>query len=470
MLSTCSFQLLFGKIYKFYPVRFIFLTTVVLLEAGSAICCAAPSSVVFIIGRATQGVGAAGIFSGVVIVIVSAVPLRRRPLYQGLFGAVFGISSVIGPLVGGAFTSSSATWRWCFYLNIPIGGVSLVVIGLLLDIPNGELNKLPSRTKLPQLDVVGTIILIPVVVCLLLALQWRNGRIIALLTLSIALLFMFILIQAFMPTTATIPPRIIKQQSIVAGCWQTVCVGSQTVIFVYYLPIWFQAVKGISAVDSGLFLLPLTLSMIIASISNGIFVSKIGYYTPTSILGTCIISIGAGLLTTPELNTVRGKWIGYQTSNLAAQTVLPRRDVPIGSSLMFFTQLLGGSIFTSVGENFLNNQLLQRLSDLPGFDVSLVEDTGAITLSSSLSPEFLHPVLIAYIDSLRQAFRVGLVLACLAVIGSVSFEWKSVKKQASFSKSNNDAEKGCLGTKAKLRQACSRRRAPKSIPIKTERS
>ncbi|KAI0597989.1 putative MFS aflatoxin efflux pump [Biscogniauxia sp. FL1348] len=420
-----------------------------LQDAGSVICGAAPSSVVLIVGRDIQGVGAAGIFSGVIVVLVFAVPLHQRPLYQGLFGAVFGISSVIGPLVGGAFTSSRA--------------ISLVIIGFLLDVPDSESTRLPSRTKLPQLDAAGATVLIPGVICLLsfqwggLTYSWNNGRIIALLTLGIALLLSFILVQASMPATATIPPRIIKQRSVAAGFGHTICISfkwSSLVInmchLVYYLPIWFQAIRGVSTVDSGLYLLPLTLAMVIASISNGILVSKVGYYTPSSILGTCIMSIGAGLFKTLELDTSRGKWIGYQS----AQTVLPIGDVPIGSSLMFFTQPLGGSIFTSVGKNFINNQLLQRLSGLPDFDASLVENTGATTLSSSLPPELLHLVLVAYNNSLRQVFRVGLVLACLAVIGSASYEWRSVKKQASLSlKRLITSRRAIWGIKANTRQA-----------------
>ncbi|KAK7966131.1 uncharacterized protein PG986_000408 [Apiospora aurea] len=438
LLTTCSFQLMFGKLYTFFSVKNVFLATVVLFEVGSAICGAAPSSVVFIIGRAIAGVGAAGIFSGVITIIVYAVPLHKRPLYQGLFGAVFGLASVVGPLVGGAFTSN-VSWRWCFYINLPFGGVALA--------------------KLAQLDAVGTSVLIPGVVCLLLALQWgglkyqwSNGRIIALLILGALLLIGFVLTQIFMPKTATVAPRIFKQRSIIAGFWATVCIGSQMMIFVYFLPIYFQAIKGASAVDSGIRLLPLTLSMVVASMANGIFVNKIGYYTPSMIVGTCLLAIGAGLLTTLQIDTPLAKWIGYQivygfgmgltfqAPNLAAQTVLPTKDVPTGTSLMFFSQLLGGAVFISVGQNVLNNQLLTRLSGLPGFSPHMISDNGATTLSSSLPPQLLEPVLLAYNESLRVVFRVGLILTCLTVFGTAAMEFRSVKKNKP--KKGGDAEKG----------------------------
>ncbi|KAI0491193.1 major facilitator superfamily domain-containing protein [Xylaria cf. heliscus] len=465
LLTSCAFQLLFGKLYSFYPIRVVYALSVVLFEVGSALCGAAPSSVAFIVGRAVQGVGSAGIFAGGIVVIVYAVPLHKRPFFQGLGGAVFGVSSILGPLVGGAFTSN-VTWRWCFYINLPFGGVALAIIILLLRIPDREETKLPTKAKLSQLDAAGTIALLPAVVSLLLALEWggltypwNDRRVIALLTLGIFLGIVFILIQAFMPATATIPPRIFKQRSILAGFWTTIVLGSQMIIFVYFLPIWFQAIQGVSAVDSGIRLLPTTLSVVVASISNGILITKIGYYTPTMIAGTAICTIGAGLLTTLQIDTGMGKWVGYQVlygfgqglcfqaPNLAAQTVLPRNDVSIGASLMFFSQILGGAIFVSVGQNVLNNQLLQRLRHVPGFSPALVQAGGATSLIDSFPMEYRHDVLVAYNESLRTVFRVGLVLAALSVIGSAGMEWKSVKKEKKSAKPK-DVETGAADAAA----------------------
>ncbi|KAI0471128.1 putative MFS aflatoxin efflux pump [Xylariaceae sp. FL0804] len=460
LLTTCAFQLLYGKLYKFFSIRPVYMASVGLFEVGSAICGAAPNSVAFIIGRAVQGVGSAGIFSGGIVVLVYALPLHRRPFFQGLFGAVFGISSVLGPLVGGAFTTN-VTWRWCFYINLPFGGIALVAIGFLLRVPDRVETKLSLKAKLSQLDAAGTGVLIPGVVSLLLALQWggltypwNSGRIIALLTLGIALLIGFCCVQAFMPATATVSPRIFKQRSVLGGFCVSLFIGSSQMIFVYYLPIWFQAIEGVSAVNSGIRLLPLTLAMVVASISNGIIVSKIGYYTPSLLVGLCIMITGAGLLTTLHMGTEEGNWIGYQilygfgmgcafqAPNLAAQTVLPKEDVPIGTSLMFFSQIIGGAIFTSVGENVLNNQLLQRLSGLPGFEPSMVESTGATTLASSLPANLLQPILTGYNDSLRVVFIVGLVLGAVTIPGALAIEWRSVKEHQPGSGPSRDAESG----------------------------
>jgi MFS family permease len=188
----CAFQLVFGKLYQVFSIKAVFLGSIVLFEAGSAICGAAPNSIAFILGRAIAGVGSGGITSGIVsfpclsttsliatnertspqiVIITYAVPLQKRPKYQGFFGAVFGISSTIGPLIGGAFTSN-VTWRWCFYINLPLGAVVFLFVLLLLHIPPRPKEALPMKEKIQQLNVLGLLALFPGVVCLCLALQW----------------------------------------------------------------------------------------------------------------------------------------------------------------------------------------------------------------------------------------------------------------------------------------------------------
>ncbi len=193
--------------------------------------------------------------------------------------------------------------------------------------------------------------------------------------------------------------------------------------------------------DSGIRLLPLMLSTVVGSIAGGIVTPKFGYYTPFAIVGSSIMSVGAGLLTTFQVNTGIGKWIGYQVvygigmglcfqvPNLAAQTVLPKLDVPVGLALMLFGQLLGAAVFVAVGENVLGSQLVKKLSGVPGFDPSLVISGGATTLINSMPAEQKGTVLIAYNESLRTVFQVGLILSCLTVLGAVLLEWKSILKQ-----------------------------------------
>lgn len=213
------------------------------------------------------------------------------------------------------------------------------------------------------------------------------------------------------------------------------------VITVYFLPIWFQSIKGVSAADSGIRTLPLMLSMVVGSVTGGFLNSRIGYYTPLAIIGTCIMSVGAGLLMTFQVDAGAGKWIGYQVvyglglglcfqvPNLAAQTSLPKNDVPIGLALMLFGSLLGAAVFVSVGENVLSNQLAQKLSGLPGFDPGLIASGGATLLLKSLPADLRETGLTAYNEALRKVFQLALITSCLSVIGAASLEWRSVKKK-----------------------------------------
>jgi MFS family permease len=209
---------------------------------------------------------------------------------------------------------------------------------------------------------------------------------------------------------------------------------------VYFLPIWFQAIDGNLAVESGIHLLPMVLSLVVASILTGLLTTRIGYYMPFLIFGICFTAVGAGLLTTLSINTLVGKWIGYQilygyglgsssqAPNMAAQTVLPCNEVSIGVSLMLFDQTLFGAIFVSVGQNVLDNQLAKRLAGISSISPQQIETAGATGLFNIIPPQYRTVALEAYNDSLRVCFQVALILACLSILGGLGMEWRSVKK------------------------------------------
>ncbi|KAJ0107621.1 hypothetical protein J7T55_007812 [Diaporthe amygdali] len=459
LLTNCALQLVFGKIYKLFPIKTVLLISILLFEAASALCGAAPNSVAFIIGRAIAGVGGAGISAGVIVSIVYVVPLKQQPLIQGMFGALMGVSSVAGPLIGGAFTTY-VTWRWCFYINLPIGGFAMLVIFFILDISGQDTADIPLPEKLKQIDVIGTIFLIPSVVCLLLALQWggqtypwNNGRIIALFIVSGVLMIAFFIVQNVSPRTATLPPRLFKQRSLVAGFVMIFLIMCGNYIVVYFLPIWFQAIKGSSAAESGIQTLPLMLSMVLTSIIGGIATTKVGYYTPFAIAGTCIMSIGAGLLTTLQVDSGSGKWIGYQivygfglgfcmqVPALAAQASLPKKDISMGIGLILFGTLLGASVYVAVGESILLNGLVSRLSGIPGVDPSLLTSGGATSVISSLPAGVRDTVVSEYNSALRVVFLAGIGPCVASVFGAASLEWTSVKKKPEGEKDSEAAQK-----------------------------
>lgn len=363
----CSFQLIYGKIYSFYSLKWVFLGAISIFELGSLICGVAPTSEALIVGRAIAGLGCAGIFSGALIILAHSVPLRKRSMYMGLIGGMYGIASVAGPLMGGAFTDH-ATWRWCFYINLPIGAVAIIIIVIFFTPPKRtKADRISGIDKFKELDLAGTSVLLPGIVSLLLALQWGGSKytwgsptIIGLLVCAAVLLIAFVGIQFWRDEKATIPPRILKQRSIAFGSIVALSIGSCFMLLVFYLPIWFQAIKGVTATQSGIRNLPLILGVTIFSIMGGIGVTVIGYYTPFMIIGAAFAAVGAGLLTTFEVDTGSGMWIGYQAlcgagiglvmqqPMIAAQTVLKLEDVPTGTSTIIFFQTLGGALFISV--------------------------------------------------------------------------------------------------------------------------
>lgn len=183
----------------------------------------------------------------------------------------------------------------------------------------------------------------------------------------------------------------------------------------------------------------MVIPLIISTVVTGQLVSKVGYYTPFLIFGICLSSIGAGLITTLEINTSEGMWIGYQilygfglgccaqAPNMAAQTVLSREDVAIGASLMFFGQQLFGTIFTTVGQSTIDNQLTHRLANF-NITPEVIQNTGATKILNLIPAEDHTAGLNAYNDSLRVCFRVALILACISILGALTLEWRSVKK------------------------------------------
>jgi EmrB/QacA subfamily drug resistance transporter len=446
LITGSSFILTFGKVYTFYSPKWVFLFAITVFEIGSAICGAAPNSLAFIVGRAIAGLGSSGIFSGAIIISVPLLPLQKRAMVQGFFGAVFGIASVVGPLLGGVFTDD-VSWRWNFYINLPLGAVTILIIVLILKLPkNQKKEKLTIRERIGQLDIIGTLLLLPSMICLLLALQWggsvyawNSARIIALLVLFALLFITFVAVQIWKQDTATVPPRIFKQRSIMAGLFFVFCSASAMMSLVYFIPIWFQAIQGVSAVESGIRMLPMILSLVLASMLAGVFVSKVGYYTPLLYVCSIAMSIGAGLITTFSLTTTEGQWIGYQIifglglgtgmqmPSLAAQAVLAKADVPTGTSLMMFTQTLAGALFISVSQNIFTNFLVAGLADVPGFNPAIIVNAGATDLRGHVPPDLLDVVLTAYNSALSRTYYVPTAMAALAIFGAIGMEWTSVK-------------------------------------------
>ena len=208
---------------------------------------------------------------------------------------------------------------------------------------------------------------------------------------------------------------------------------------IYYLSVWFQAAKDDSAMHAGISTLPLVLSLVVMSIIAAIFTQNIGYYVPAMLLSPVLCSIGAGLLSTLSPSSGHNAWIGYQvlygfgigcgfqTSNLPAQNVLPRADVPLGMALMFFMQQLGGSVFLAVSQNVFSSRLVDSLSGIAGLNSEAIVNTGATALRTIVPSDQLKTVIHAYSHALTRVFVLTTALSACMILGSLAVEWKRIK-------------------------------------------
>lgn len=285
---------------------------------------------------------------------------------------------------------------------------------------------------------------------LLLALQWggtkyawNSARIVGLLVGAGVALLVFIAWQRYRGSKALVPLQIIGQRTVAASCAFSFFVFGAMLVHAYYLPYWFQAIRNDSPIQSGVHLIPYMTSNFLFSVVAGLLVTKIGYFNPPALLGPIIGAIGSGLLTTLEVNISTAKWIGYevltalgigimlQQSLVAVQAVLPRETVSIGTSLVIFAQSLSGSIFVSIGNSLLRNQLSVRLSEerLPGVNINEILSVGATEVRNKIPVEELAQFLVIYNDALQKLFILAIPLMAMALFTAFAMEWRSLKQE-----------------------------------------
>lgn len=334
--------------------------------------------------------------------------------------------------------------------SIPIGAITIGVIFFVMKHPKQkDFSKLIWKERLVQLDLPGNALFMTTIVCLLLAIQWGgvkynwgNARIIVLLILAFILAVSFVLLQIKLQEKATVPPRIFAVRSIWVGCIFIFFLAGAMFYSIYYLPIWFQAVQGVSAVQSGIRNLPLILSMTLGSMLSGGIITATGHCVPWMTAGASLVAIGSGLVSTFEPVTSAGAWIGYQIilgfglgsavqqTMLAAQAVLATRDIPTGTALMIFAQTLGGAVGVTIGQSIFSNQLLKNIiKEAPGYPPEDVITLGASHVHKGVPEKYVIGVTKTYNDAIMTAFYAGIAFAAVSTCASFGMEWVSVKKE-----------------------------------------
>lgn len=446
-LTVASFTSPWGKLFKYFTLKWTYLLAVFIFELGSLICGVAPSSTSLIIGRAIAGLGAAGVASGAFILVAFIAPPAKRPAYLGIIGASYGISAVIGPLLGGVFTEK-LTWRWCFYINLPVGGVAAAILVIFFKLPSHiKPAEATFREKMLQLDPIGIILIMAAVVCYVLALQWggvtlpwSDSKVVGLLVGFVLLLIVFGIDQWWQDERAMLPKRLFKNRYIYQGMAYSFTIAGSYFLVLYFLPIYFQVIDNVSPIQSGVRNLPLILAITLATIASGVGLTVTGRPMPFMVAAGVMATIGIGLLYTLTIGSSSAKWIGYQVlvglglglgfqvPVSAVQATLPQIDIPSGSAMIIFIQTIGGAFLVSAGESAFEATLTKKLSEIdPSINPIQVIGTGATDIRKVFAAKDIPFILRAYVKGIQTAFIVAVALAGLCTLIAFGTKWKKLE-------------------------------------------
>jgi hypothetical protein len=332
-------------------------------------------------------------------------------------------------------------------INLPFGGTAIAVVLLFFRTPKRDFAHIPFKQKIKEMDLPGAVFLISAIVCLLLALQWggitlpwHSSKVWGCFIGFGFLISIFIGIQFHKGEHATIPPRIMGQRSIIASALTLAFLSMGVYTHIYYLPFYFQAVKGTTAEQSGIRCVAYLISNTISSLINGALVTVVGYYSPFIWFGTAVFTVGSGLLHLLKVDSPKATWIGYQILAgygsgaaiqlpfIAVQVVLSAKDMPSGNAMAIFFNSLGGAIAISIAENIFSNELVKQVQrNVPGVNPELILNAGATNVQTVVPKDLLPEVTQAFSTAVTTAFILPIAVGGLAFFSSLLFEWKSVK-------------------------------------------
>ncbi|KAI6085886.1 MFS general substrate transporter [Hypoxylon rubiginosum] len=447
-LASSAFQPLSGKIYTYFSTKWSFLIFFFVFEVGSAVCGAAQSSAMFIIGRAIAGLGSSGLMNGSLTMVSGILPPHRQPLVMGINTGLGQIGIACGPLVGGAFTQY-VSWRWCFYINLPIGaavGLLLVLVRIPEATPKPPVRQILS-TAIQSLDLQGFCLIAPAAIMFFLALQWGGNEypwdsstIIGLFVGAGVTFIVFLFWEHRKGDEAMMPFFMIRKRIIWSASGTMFFFMGVLLVAMYYLPIYFQSVKDDSAVMSGVHILPTIVSQVIFAMCSGVTIEALGYYLPWVLSGTALTAIGQGLLSMISPSTEVKDWVGYQiilgvgcgaaatSSYIAIQNLVPAAQIPIAMAILIFCQNLGGAVLLIVAQTVFSSSLRDQLTQLvPDADAALIIAAGARSVRQVVSGEQLAGVLQAYSVSVDRVMYLGVATSAAAFAFACGLGWKDIR-------------------------------------------
>ncbi len=429
MLASTATTVLWGKLGDLYGRKALFITCIVIFLAGSILSGTSQTMVQLIAWRAVQGIGGGGLMVLSQAIIGDVVPPRERGRYQGLFGAVFGVSSVAGPLLGGFFVDN-LDWRWVFYINIPIGVIAMLVVASVL--PHIDTG------RKPRVDYAGIVLLATISTSIVLVTSlggttwgWSSAPVYAMVALAVVSLVAFVMVEQRAPEPV-LPLRLFRSKVFSVTAVVGFVVGFAMFGAITYLPLYLQTVKGSTPTESGLEMTPMMLGMLFTSIGSGQLISRTGRYKIYPILGTAITSGGLYLLSLMGRDTstlqagasmfVLGAWLGMVTQVLviAVQNAVSYRDLGTATSGATYFRTIGSSVGVAVFGTVFSGRLTSELrvsvpSSAQGACAPDALDASTVALRRC-PPEVQSWFIDAYAAALHVVFLWAVPVAALGFL------------------------------------------------------
>ncbi|MFE3546849.1 MDR family MFS transporter [Nocardia sp. NPDC059177] len=426
LLAEAVATALAGKLGDLFGRKLLFQISAIIFIAGSALAGVANGMAVLVVARGIQGVGAGGLMVTSMALIADTIPLRERGKYQGALGAVFGVTTVVGPTLGGLFTDH-ASWRWCFYVNVP-----LAIIMVLMAARTLPRLKAVSR---PVVDYLGIGLIALGVSALILALEfggdefgWLSWQIIGLFALAAVLIVWFVKVEN-RAVDPMLPMRLFRSRVFTVCSVLSFIVGFAMLGSMTYLPAYLQYVDGASATESGIRTLPLVVGLFVTSIFSGQVVGRTGQYRYFPVVGMAVMAVGLWLMSTMGHDTsawleslymlILGAGLGLsmQVLTIVVQNTVPYADLGTATSGVTFFRTLGSAFGTAVFGTLYSNQsqsaLAEAMREAPGVPPAAVADPKALR---ELPIELTRPIIDAYANSIDYVFRWVVPVALIGFV------------------------------------------------------
>ncbi|KAJ2781578.1 hypothetical protein GGI15_003176 [Coemansia interrupta] len=440
VVSSTALQPMYGKLCHIYGHRNVLLTAHAFFIVGSVICGASKSARMLIAGRAIAGVGGSGLMSLCFVVVGDIVPTAKSPMYISVFGMVWAIASVAGPLLGGVFADKTG-FQWGFYINPIIQAPVIVLIIFFLRLPHPQGS---AMEKIKRIDFVGIAAVVIGIIMLQLGLTWggqefpwKSAAVIISLILGVLFLIGFVLIEWKLPAEPIMPLRLFKRRNASLMFIAQITFGMSFFLPIFYFPLYLSVVKNASAISSGLHLISCMLGISLTTIMSGILISKTGVYLPFIWAGVAINVTGLGLFVLLGSHPSNGILIGIpivfgvgvglamQPMLSCAQNSVDQQDIATTTTLFMTIRMLGSAIGLAIAQSALQNDLAPRIVALAAKFPDSKDLISSITYNQGAPwtpgiPQDVHDGLIdAYVASMHKVYLIFLAFGGITFIISL---------------------------------------------------